>query len=68
MGAGSLQPPVHSPAWYLQPVASHFQAVCVVHRFFVEPWKPFFGCRNDDDWIGGMAQLALSMCGNKCGT
>lgn len=30
--------------------------------------KPFFGCRNDDDWIGGMAQLASSMCGNKSGT
>jgi hypothetical protein len=28
--------PVHSPAWYLQPVASHFQAVCVVPRFFVK--------------------------------
>ncbi len=30
--------------------------------------KPFSGYRNDDDWIGGMAQLASSMCGNKCGT
>ncbi len=41
MGAGSLQPPVHSPAWDLQPVASHFQAVCVVQRFSWNPGSRF---------------------------
>jgi hypothetical protein len=25
----------------------------------------FFGCKNNDDWIGGMAQLASNMCGKK---